>query len=263
MVNATGSHPAKGTTTIASVLKAMNVLTEVARHPDGALAGEVAVALHMPAPSAYHVLNTLTMSGTLTKGADRRYRLGPLVGALSSAYYLQSAPDDRLVRPLIELARTTGETAYLTGWHDDEIEVIASAEGSHAVRVPGIARGTHGHAHARASGKLLLALAPPQLRDAYLARHQLVALTPRTTVDAEALQSELETIAAQGYASDDEEFAVGVSCLSVPLVCQTLLMGAYTISAPTERLHANRTELLTALRSAATAAVEWAAGSAA
>ncbi len=71
----------------------MNVLTEVAKHPNGTLAGEVAAALNMPAPSANHLLNTLRISGILTKGEDRRYRLGPLVGALSSAYYLNSAPD--------------------------------------------------------------------------------------------------------------------------------------------------------------------------
>ena len=143
-MNVSGSGSGKSPTTIASVLKAMNVLTEVARHPNGTLAGEVAAALNMPAPSAYHLLNTLRISGILTKGEDRRYRLGPLVGALSSAYYLNSAPDERLVQPLIDLAQTTGETTYLTGWHDREIEVFASAEGSHAVRVPGIARGPTG-----------------------------------------------------------------------------------------------------------------------
>jgi IclR family transcriptional regulator, acetate operon repressor len=255
-MNALRSGSGKSPTIISSVLKAVKVLTEVARHPNGTLAGEVAVALNMPAPSAYHVLNTLTISGILTKGEDRRYRLGPLVGALSSAYYLQNAPDERLVAPLIELARATGETTYLTGWRDREIEVIASAEGSHAVRVPGIARGTHGHAHARASGKLLLALAPVELRDAYLARHELVALTPRTIVDADALHSELERIPSEGYAFDDEEFAEGVSCISVPLIHQGLFIGAYTISAPTERLRANREALLSAAQSAATAAVE-------
>ena len=255
-MNVLGSKSGKSPTVISSVLKAVNVLAEVARHPNGALAGEVAAALSMPAPSAYHVLNTLTISGTLTKGEDRRYRLGPLVGALSSAYYLQNAPNERLVQPLIELARTTGETTYLTGWHDRGIEVIASAEGSHAVRVPGIARGTHGHAHARASGKLLLALAPAELRDAYLARHELLTLTPRTIVNADALHSELERIASEGYAFDDEEFAEGVSCISVPLIQQGLLIGAYTISAPTERLRANQEALLSAAQSAAKAAIE-------
>jgi IclR family transcriptional regulator, acetate operon repressor len=255
-MNAITSGPEKGQTTIFSVLKAINVLTEVARHPNGALAGEVAAALNMPAPSAYHLLNTLRISGALTKREDRRYRIGPLVGVLSNAYYLHTAPDERLVQPLIELARTTGETTYLTCWHDREIEVIASAEGSHAVRVPGIARGTHGHAHARASGKLLLALAPRALRDAYLARHELVPLTPRTIVHADTLHSELEAIASAGHAFDDEEFAEGVSCISVPLIHQGLFIGAYTISAPTERLSANRVALLAAAQSAAIAAIE-------
>jgi IclR family transcriptional regulator, acetate operon repressor len=246
--------PAKERTIIGSVVKALNVLSEVGRSDGGVSASEVADALDMPAPSAYHVLTTLTAAGALTKGADRRYRLGPLIGALSGAYYSQTAPDERLLRPLVDLAEQTGETAYLTGWHDREIEVIASVEGNHAVRIPRLERGAHGYAHARASGKLLLALAPAALRDSYLAGQELVALTQKTIVKPTALRSHLAEIEAAGYATDEEEFAVGVSCVAVPVMHDGLLVGAYAVSVPTDRFNANRAALLAAVRGAAAAA---------
>jgi IclR family acetate operon transcriptional repressor len=233
-------------TVIGSVVKALNVLSVIAERPQGASASEVADALGMPVPSAHHLLNTLAMEDALSKGADRRYRLGPRIGALSGAYYAQSVPDERLLSPLRELAQKTGETAYLTGWRSEEIEVLASAEGSHAVRVAGLKRGSQGNAHARASGKLLLATAPSALRELYLSRHELTPLTPNTIVDATELAAQLEVIAERGYAYDEEEFSKGVSCVAVAVTYDHLAIGAYTISAPTERFRANREALLEA-----------------
>lgn len=243
-------------TVIGSVVKALDVLSEIARRPDGASAGEVAAALSMPAPSAYHLLNTLALSDVLTKGRDRRYRLGPRIAAWSTAYYAHITPDERLVGPLSDLADQTGETAYLTSWRAREIEVIASAEGSHALRVGGLERGSHGHAHARASGKLLLALATDELRDFYLSRHDLIPMTPNTIVDRDALLAHLEEIAETGYAVDNEELVSGISCISVPIRHDGLVIGAYTISAPTERFRVNRDDLLTAAQAAAAKAAD-------
>jgi DNA-binding IclR family transcriptional regulator len=238
-------------TTIASVTKALNVLSEIARQPNGAGAKEVADALSMPVPTTYHLLNTLTVGGALTKGADRRYRLGPRVGALSAAYYEQTELDEHLLAPMRDLAESTGESVYISGWRGADIEVFAVEEGSHAVRVTGLERGAHGFAHARASGKLLLALAPPEMRDAYLSRHELLPRTAKTITDSEALRAELEAIASQRYAIDDEEFTVGVGCVAVPLEFGGLSLGAYTISAPIERFQLNRTALTEAALQAA------------
>lgn len=238
-------------TTIASVTKALNVLSEVARQPNGAGAKDVAEALNMPVPTTYHLLNTLTAAAALTKGTDRRYRLGPRVGALSSAYYAQTELDEQLLAPMRALAESTGESVYVSGWRGADIEVFAVEEGSHAVRVTGLERGAHGFAHARASGKLLLALAPPEMRDAYLSRHELLPRTPNTITDPAALRAELETIATQRYAVDDEEFTVGVGCVAVPIDFGGLSLGAYTISAPIERFHLNRQALTEAALQAA------------
>ena len=41
--------------------------------------------------------------------------------------------------------------------------------------------------------------------------------TPRTLVDRGDLERELQTIRRQGYATDLEEYELGVCCLSAPL----------------------------------------------
>jgi IclR family acetate operon transcriptional repressor len=241
---------------IASVSKAINILSEVARQPSGPTASEVASSLGMPLSTTYHLLDTLVSESALSKGPDRRYRLGTRINVLSSAYFEQSEPEEQLLGPLHELARQTGETAYLTGWRGGDIEVLASVEGSHALRVANLESGSYLHAHARASGKLLLALASEKRRNLYLARHPLERLTPATLVEVEELSLEFERIREDGYALDREEFTLGIACVAVPLVFDDLVIGSYTVSAPVDRFRKLKDEFRKEALSAAARAVD-------
>ncbi len=58
------------------------------------------------------------------------------------------------------------------------ISVSAQSASSRAVRVGNVANGSYEHAHARANGKVLLAWAPVDVREAYLEKHPLEKLTP-------------------------------------------------------------------------------------
>jgi DNA-binding IclR family transcriptional regulator len=231
-------------TLIASVTKAINVLGEVARHPNGAAASEVSSALGMPIGTTHHLLNTLVEAGALTKAGDRRFRLGPKISALGLAYDAQRQMPASLLGPLRWLAQTTGETAYLSGWRGTDIEVLASEEGNHAVRVAGLNRGAHGYAHARASGKLLLAYANPNVREFYLHEHDREPLTEFTTTDAHALEVNFEQIREQGYALDEQEYTLGVTCVSAPTFADGQVIAAFTVSAPSHRFADNRAELI-------------------
>jgi DNA-binding IclR family transcriptional regulator len=118
---------------------------------------------------------------------------------------------------LAELACSTEETAHLAAWRGGEIRMLAGVEGSRAV-VPDIHIGSYAHAHARAAGKLLLALAPQARRDGYLALRPPTRLTAKTITSALRLQAELDRIRAAQYATDNEEVADGLLCLSVPIL---------------------------------------------
>jgi IclR family transcriptional regulator, acetate operon repressor len=241
----------KPATRIASVSKALAVLSAVAREPGGATPAQIAQALDMPVPTTYHLVNTLAEGAALTKGTDRRYRLGPRIHALAEAYFAQAEADPHLLEPLRALALETGETAYLSGWNGSEIEVLASEEGNQAVRVAGLQRGGHGHAHARASGKLLLALADERRRATYLDTHDLVALSEHTITDRADLERELDRIRHEGHSVDDQEFTIGVGCVAAPIVFDGQVIGAYTVSAPIDRFYDNREALTAAVRRAA------------
>jgi DNA-binding IclR family transcriptional regulator len=235
-------------------MKAFSALRLVTERTDGISAKDLAAAMAAPLPTTYHLLQTLTEAGALSKGKNGLYRLGPTIGQLADAYLDQGEPLEDLEGPLRDLAARTGETAYLSAWRRHEIQVIATAEGSHAVRVASLERGTTGHAHARASGKLLLANAREGLREMYLEQHPLVSVTPSTIVDRESFDAELEQIRQQGFAVDREEFAPGVSCVATPIIDSGRVVGAYTVSSPTPRFEQDYEALLEAALKACAAA---------
>ena len=231
--------------------RASRLLLHLAARREGSTAAAAAGALGLTVPTTHHLLNTLAEEGLVVKEADRRYVLGPRVAVLADGFVEQAVPE-YLGAPLRELAEATGETAYLAAWGRGEIRVMASVEGARAVRVAGTEPGRYRHAHARATGKLLLAFARPEARAAYLAAHPPERVTEATICEPAALEAELAAIRERGYSEDREEFAEGVSCVSAPLLAEDrVLVAAFTLSAPSERYERHRDQLRDAVLAAA------------
>jgi IclR family transcriptional regulator, acetate operon repressor len=230
-------------TRIQSVARASQVLLWVADQPHGATAKEIAASQGLALPTTYHLLNTLVDEGLLAKDVHRRYILGRSSAILAQAYLRGKAVPESLLAVLRELARRTGETSYLADWGEYEIRVLASVEGSRMLRVAEVGSGAYEHAHARANGKVLLAYARPEIRDAYLRAHPLVPLTDHTICDRKALDRELERIRERGYAYDEQEFAVGIACIGAPLLENGQLIAALALSVPADRMEKDRAEL--------------------
>jgi IclR family acetate operon transcriptional repressor len=242
-----GVDGAPSKTRIQSVSRAAQMLLWVASQPHGATAKEIALSQGLNLPTTYHLLNTLVDEGLLAKDVHRRYILGRSNAILAQAYLRGKTVSERLLSALRDLARRTQETAYLADWGEYDIRVLASVEGSHMVRVAEVGGGPYQHGHARANGKVLLAYTRPEVRQAYLRVHPLVPVTENTICDPERFEQELETIRKRGYAFDQEEFALGVSCVAAPLLNHGQIVAALGISVPSQRFTKRRAELTAAL----------------
>jgi DNA-binding IclR family transcriptional regulator len=224
------------------------MLELIAGDPSGTRATDVAAALELPLPTAYHLLNTLTAEGFLTKLEDRRYQLGPKIGLLAEAFSAQVSAPEHLLECVRKLAERTGETAYLSAWRGGEAVVLSVVEGRKAVRVSGVHLGFGGHAHARASGKAMLAFAGPDAFEEYLRTRRLDACTKRTITSQKSLREEMEKIRRQRHAIDEEEFVEGVGCVGAPVADGSM---AITVSAPVEQFRRRRRELVAAVMAVA------------
>jgi IclR family acetate operon transcriptional repressor len=235
---------------IQSVARATNLLLHVGLS-GGATASQAAAEHGLAVPTAHHLLSTMAAEGLLAKDAGGRFVLGPKALVLAERASRQGHVPEFLMAPLRALVEETGETAYLAAWRRDEISTLGWIEGANALRVAQVERGTYRLAHARATGKLLLAYAPPELRDGYLAAHPLEPATANTITDRDVLEAEFQKIRARGWSEDREELLDGVACVSAPAIVDGVVIAAFTVSSPVSRYSRTRRTLREAVLKAA------------
>lgn len=231
---------------VRSVARAAKILATVAQSETGLTAAEISRAAQLPPQATYHLLHTLVKVRLLARNEKRGYILGLGMGSLAEAFYRQLSPPPELSHLVRQVAQETGETAYVCGWVDGEIVIVLSHRGSRSVQVSDIPRGTFDNAHARASGKVLLAYAPKSIQADYLATHPMRRRTLKTLTRPEELARAFVEIRERGYAVDEEEYVEGVCCLAVP-VGQAAVSHCLTISAPAERFRERKASYIEAM----------------
>jgi IclR family acetate operon transcriptional repressor len=237
---------------IQSVARAASVLNAIARSPAGLTAHELSAATGLSRATTYHLVQTLVAVGYIASGPEHHYRVAVGISPLVEAFGRHVVPQD-LVPLARSLAQRTGETAYVAAREGSDLVLLCSVPGHHQVSVSNSPVGLIEHGHARASGKLLLALAPDDARERYLAAHPLTRMTKATITSRGELLKEFERIREAGWSCDFEEYHDGVCCFAAPLASGAAPY-ALVLSAPTARFEAHRQEYLDAiLRTAA----EW------
>lgn len=239
----------EGPTLIQSVQRALRLLEAVSAHEGRAPAKALSRAAGLSLPTTYHLLRTLTHEGYLQRLDDGSYVLGHRLDAV-----LDRGRDDRAVaqaRPALAWLRDTfGGAVYLALYRDGEIVVADIVDSPRTPRID-LWVGMHDAAHATALGKCILAqLGVPARRD-YLSRHALHPLTKNTVTKPDRLDRQLSR--RLGVSVDNEEYAVGVSCLASPVRTPGSdgvggLVGAVAFVTPPRRLSAvlAETDTLTA-----------------
>jgi IclR family acetate operon transcriptional repressor len=215
------------------------VLQEVARAGSkGITAKDIADHLDLPRQIVYHLVHTLVSINMLRRGQSNSYVLGLAVASIAHGFRKQLSSSDSIQDIAREAAEITGESSYVVGWLDDEIVVLSSARGSAAIAATVLSPGTAGNAHARASGKLLLAMSGKDEVERYLQKHGMTRLTQNTITNRREFSAELKRIEQNWVSYDNEEYALGLSCMALPLgrVPTPLAIG---VSAPTDRFKVN------------------------
>jgi IclR family acetate operon transcriptional repressor len=91
--------------------------------------------------------------------------------------------------------------------------------------------------HTTSPGKAILAHLPEGRINEIVERHGLKAMTEQTVTDRERLDTELQTIRDENYATDDEERLVGVRTVAVPVIDREgTVHGALTVYGPKHRI---------------------------
>ncbi|MBD3784090.1 MAG: helix-turn-helix domain-containing protein [Micrococcales bacterium] len=216
-------------TLIHSVVRALGLLDLVGAEPGPVTAKRLARLADLPLPTTYHLLRTLVHEGYLDR-VEGGYVLGDRVSALAGRRTLPG-PGGRGHRVLRALHDELGAAAYLSVLEDGRVRLVDVADSVENPRTD-MWVGFEDAAHATALGKAVLAALPDDSRRDYLASHPLVDLTARTQTNGRRLLEELRH--SPMLTRDLEEYAVGTTCLAVPLPSRTVT-GAVAVSVPVGR----------------------------
>ena len=185
-----------------------------AEHPELTLS-DVARRTGLTRAAARRFLLTLADLGYV-RTDGRLFALTPRVLDIGYAY-LSSLSLPEVAEPHLErLAAEVRESSSVSVLDGDDIVYVARVPTSRIMRVA-ISVGTRFPAYAPSMGRVLLAALDEQELEAYLARAEIVPMTPRAIADPDALREELRRVRAQGWALVDQELEEGLRSVAAPI----------------------------------------------
>lgn len=185
----------------------------------------------------------LTLHGLgYVRKQDRYFELTPR--ALDLGYAFLSANGYQLVvRQHIEhITEVTGESSSMGVLDGHEVIYVARSAAPHRLMTVALNVGSRLPVVATSMGRVLLAFTPDRLEE-ILNQSDLVAHTPNTITNPDALRSCIEEVRGQGYCIVDQELESGLRSLAVPVRNQYgKLLGALNVSTNAARVSREKLE---------------------
>jgi DNA-binding IclR family transcriptional regulator len=197
--------------------KAVAVLEAVVERDSRFGLSEVARHTGLSRQAAHRVMRQLTDSGLLTHDPfGERYLVGHRLKRLSLSALTAAQRGSAAHEVLRSLVSRLGETCNVGMLDGLEVVYVDRVECDWPLRLQ-LQPGSRLPAHCSAIGKLLLAYLPAKSRRRLLASASLKRYTPHTVTDPARLEQELASIRAEGLATNDQEYMVGLLGIAVPI----------------------------------------------
>jgi DNA-binding IclR family transcriptional regulator len=202
---------------VQSVDRAVRILTMLSENQFPVGVAELASRLKLSTTSVHRMLTTLTAVGWVEQNTrTSRYRLGTRFLGVGAAGLITHPIVQHGRRFLERLSEATGFDGFLSTLVGGRVVYLAKSAGENGLGIdfePGVSL----PAHSLATGKLLLAYATREEREE-LYKAGLASYGTATITEPDALEAELATILAQGYALDRGERFDETRGLAVPIL---------------------------------------------
>lgn len=233
------SEPAHGELDPGSVLaKVMAVLHSFAADDRTVPLAELARRTQLPKATLHRVCNDLVTARLLDRGTDG-YRLGGHLFELGMRASVERGLVDVATPFMEDLYELTHETVHLGVREGSEVMYVAKIGGHRQAAAPSRVGGRL-PLHCTAIGKILLAHAPGEIVDEYLAG-PLERRTPRTLIAPGLLRQQLEQVHTTGLAFEHEESAMGIVCVAAAVLdLEHGVTAALSVTGPVTRFDPRR-----------------------
>lgn len=225
--------------TLSTVRNAARLLKAFLSREESLGVSELARRLGLGKSNVHRLLSTLVAEGLVEQDPHTGgYRLGIVMFELGEAVKVHLDLHAAAGPVLAHLREQTGESSQIGVLDGDEVVYVDRLESAHSLRLF-TETGRRVPAHCTSSGKILLAHAGDQEREAYLADAPLTPFTPHTITDPGRLREELAAVRGRGWAEAINEREIGVASIAAPIRdVHGAVVAAISIGAPIARFGA-------------------------
>jgi len=199
---------------------------------------DLSKSLSLPKGTVHRLLSALKFQNFIEQDEDSlKYRLG--WGLFELGSYVDTINIlKKKARPYLEaLCEKSKETVHLAVLKEGNIFYIDKIVGAHKITMV-TSVGLRLPSHIGGLGKSLIAFLPDDELDKIIKERELQKFTKNTIIDPNKLKDTLKRVRENGFAIDNEEFEIGLTCVGVPIKDFTgKVVAAISISGPTLRMN--------------------------
>jgi len=209
-----------------SVKKAFQILKLISDSDGGLGISDLAKRLEIGKSTVHGITSALEALGTIIRDPKtKRYILGLTLLELGRSAYAQIDLKD-LVRPVMEdLMEATQESVFVGVLNGERVTILDIVESKQDLKMTST-RGTTIPLLAGAVGKVLLATMSDEKARGIIGKRGLSRYTENSITDPEAYLQTVRTAREKGYATDYEEYILGVRAVASPIMAENHLVSA-------------------------------------
>lgn len=235
---------------INSIDRALDVLLLLQQEGREMGVTQISAALGIYKSTVHRTLATLESKGFVQQNPDNgKYWLGIRLYSLGMLIR-ERLPLKNIAYPYAkELSERFDEVVHISVLDKNAVTypkhiIIDKIQGRQQVLSLTPPVGSSAACHSAAVGKCLLAFSSRQYLERYVG-NPLPAFTAKTICDWDELLAELDSIRRRGYAVDDEELELGLTCVAGPILDRHAgIIAALSLSGPTTRVRARFGEIV-------------------
>jgi len=241
-----GAKPLRGGSergVVQALSRGLDLLEALSGNDEGYRLKELSRLTRLPSSTMHRLLTTMEQRQFVRFDRDRySWLIGSKALAVGAAFMRRRQLVSSALPHMKYLAETTHATVSLGILGDGNLIVLQQAFTARSGVSP-ITPGSRLMLHVSAMGKVLLT---SRAGASGLPASALRRLTKRTITDPDRLAREIDTVAARGFAMDDEESETGKRCVAVPIYDELgSIVAAISVTAVAARLSDRRIDDVT------------------
>lgn len=226
--------------------RVLEILELLATNPDGLTLTEIAGAINAPKSSIFPVIHTMAQRKFIfANDNNSKYTIAITAFCVGSAYTSNMNALQFIQSEMKYIVERGGEICQLGILDRDMVLYVAKADSDEAIRLVSYV-GKRLPLYCTALGKILISRKNiGEIKALY--PNGLKAFTKNTITDFNVLEETLLRIRETNIAYEQEEVTEHIYCVSVPLVKGDDIVAGLSVSIPSFRMEAQKSELIKSL----------------